>query len=104
MLSTYSQLSAELEGRSYGSGALKVEPSEAKRIKLILPRNISGALIEEAFKKIDYLLRRGQTERARKLADRFVLNDVVRKRGSDILTILTNALMQARARRGASKN
>ncbi len=30
--STYSQLSAEFEGRQYGSGVLKLEPSEARRL------------------------------------------------------------------------
>jgi methylase of polypeptide subunit release factors len=32
--SSYCQLSAEIEGRQYGSGVLKLEPSEAKRIKI----------------------------------------------------------------------
>ena len=32
--STYSQLSAEFEGRQYNSGVLKLEPSEAKKIRL----------------------------------------------------------------------
>ncbi len=35
--SSYSQLSAEFEGRQYGSGVLKLEPSEVKR--LIFPYN-----------------------------------------------------------------
>jgi len=36
MLSTLSQLSAELVGRSYGGGVLKLEPSEARRIELVM--------------------------------------------------------------------
>jgi adenine-specific DNA methylase len=41
--STYSQLSAEFEGRQYGSGVLKLEPSEARR--LLFPCN--AALVDE---------------------------------------------------------
>ncbi|HGY5238496.1 TPA: N-6 DNA methylase [Aeromonas salmonicida subsp. pectinolytica] len=36
LLSSYSQLSSEIEGRSYGSGVLKIEPTSGKRIKIIL--------------------------------------------------------------------
>ncbi|PKG58857.1 N-6 DNA methylase [Shewanella sp. GutDb-MelDb] len=36
MLSTYSQFSAEVEGRVYSSGVLKIEPSAGKKIKILL--------------------------------------------------------------------
>ncbi|MEE4612300.1 N-6 DNA methylase [Serratia marcescens] len=36
LLSTYSQFSAEVEGRAYSSGVLKIEPSAGKRIKILL--------------------------------------------------------------------
>jgi adenine-specific DNA-methyltransferase len=39
MLSTYSQLSAEVEGRVYSSGVLKIEPSAGKKIKVLLSEN-----------------------------------------------------------------
>ncbi len=42
--STYSQLSAEFEGRQYGSGVLKLEPSEAKRLLLAAAPNALNAL------------------------------------------------------------
>jgi len=35
MLSTFSQFSAELEGRAYSSGVLKIEPSAGKRIQVL---------------------------------------------------------------------
>lgn len=35
MLSTYSQLSAELEGRAYSSGVLKIEPSAGRKIEIL---------------------------------------------------------------------
>jgi len=35
MLSTFTQFSAELEGRAYSSGVLKIEPSAGRRIKVL---------------------------------------------------------------------
>jgi hypothetical protein len=45
--STYSQLSAEFEGRQYGSGVLKLEPSEAKRLRVPASPEILAALAKE---------------------------------------------------------
>jgi hypothetical protein len=42
--SSYSQLSAEFEGRQYGSGVLKLEPSEAKRIAFPFSKALVTAL------------------------------------------------------------
>ncbi|EMK6984271.1 N-6 DNA methylase [Vibrio alginolyticus] len=36
LLSTFSQFSAEIEGRAYSSGVLKIEPTAGKRIKVLL--------------------------------------------------------------------
>ncbi|WP_331148447.1 N-6 DNA methylase [Hymenobacter sp.] len=69
--STFSQLSAELSGRSYGSGALKLEPSEAARIALLLPTNDANAA--EAFTQIDVHLRAGEVTEARRCADLFLV-------------------------------
>lgn len=44
MHSTYTQLSAEFEGRQYGSGVLKLEPSEAKRLTVPGDPAVLGAL------------------------------------------------------------
>lgn len=72
MLSTFSQLSAEIEGRTYGAGVLKHEPSEAARIKLLMPE-VETKMIDSTTKKIDRLLRRSLHQQARKLADDFLL-------------------------------
>lgn len=69
--STFSQLSAELNGRSYGSGALKLEPSEVKRIALLLPPPDSAAQV--VFEKIDLCLRQGKAGDARQLADQYLV-------------------------------
>lgn len=44
LLSSFSQLSAELAGRSYGSGVLKLEPSAVKQIKVVLTEDIINSL------------------------------------------------------------
>lgn len=45
--STYCQLSAEFEGRQYGSGVLKLEPSEAKRLRVPASAPILNALAKQ---------------------------------------------------------
>jgi len=65
-LSTLAHLSAELVGRSYGGGVLKLEPSEAS--KLVIPISTS-VNIENLFLAVDRLLRQGQAQSATKLVD-----------------------------------
>lgn len=72
ILSTFSQLSAEIEGRTYGAGVLKHEPSEAAKIKLLMPE-VETKKIDSTLRKIDGLLRQGLHQQARKLADEFLL-------------------------------
>ncbi len=71
--STFSQFSAEVEGRSYGHGALKIEPSEAKRIAILLPKGKALEDLDKAFAEIDVFLRVGNREGARNAADAFLL-------------------------------
>jgi len=67
------RLSAELHGRSYGGGVLKVEPCEAVRLRAaILPRDPG-----EAFAWVDDCWRRDGEAAARELADRLVLEDAL---------------------------
>ena len=42
--SSYSQLSAEFEGRQYGSGVLKLEPSEVRRLQFAINKPLAWAL------------------------------------------------------------
>ena len=44
LLSTFSQLSAEIEGRAYSSGVLKIEPTAGKRIQILLSKEAIGEL------------------------------------------------------------
>lgn len=97
IVSTFSQLSAEVEGRTYGVGALKLEPSEARRTKVILPSLSSAQEVMSTFKRIDSLMRGGRTEEAKQLADRFVLGRYA-PRGKT-LKVLREALRECRMRR-----
>ena len=73
-LSALFRLSAELEGRSYGGGVLKVEPSEAKHLLLVsLPHQMKK--IASRFSEIDTLLRTGRRPEAAEIADRLVLRE-----------------------------
>lgn len=57
-LSSMSQLSAELVGRSYGGGVLKLEPSELARLAVpLIPREAADALAA----RVDLLLRQDKS-------------------------------------------
>lgn len=73
VLSTFSQLSAEIEGRTYGGGVLKHEPTEASRIQMILPHDLNRAETENLFRNVDVLLRKGCNAEATELVDEKIL-------------------------------
>jgi adenine-specific DNA-methyltransferase len=101
--STFSQLSAEIEGRSYGGGLLKHEPSEASKIKILLP-SLTTKSVEVAYARVHSLLRLGLSDAARKEADRFILKDCTRLERSRYAHALESALTEARARRVRSNS
>lgn len=103
ILSTYSQLSGEQEGRSYGAGVLKHEPSEASRIRLILPKALDEREVETSFKQIDIALRNGRYDDARRQADNFVLKALSPDVRKKTIVELEHALKQARRRRIRTK-
>ena len=70
-LSSLSQLSAELVGRSYGGGILKVEPTELKRLAVPL---LPGRMVEKVASEVDDLLRKGCPARATAVVDKAVLS------------------------------
>ncbi len=73
-LSAVFRLSAELEGRSYGGGVLKVEPSEAKNLLLVSIPDGAGK-IATRYSDIDTLLRADRRLVATELADRLFLRE-----------------------------
>jgi adenine-specific DNA-methyltransferase len=94
--STFSQLSAEIVGHARGSGALKLEPSSAHKIRLSMPSNLSEKTIDAAFNAVDAALRKRSWEEARKLADRLLFGNA---NDSDRLARLERGLLTVRNRR-----
>lgn len=98
ILSTFSQLSAEFEGRTYGAGVLKHEPSEASKIKLLLPE-CSSSDVDEAFTKVDGLLRLGDHEGACRVADAFIFHNTDISDHESASRMLSEELTSVRNRR-----
>jgi hypothetical protein len=73
-LSTLCQLGAELNGRWYGGGVLKLEPKQARRLLLVKgpPKDM---LLAKVFRTVDSLLRKREINSAVELADELVLID-----------------------------
>ncbi|HLM73272.1 MAG TPA: class I SAM-dependent methyltransferase [Polyangiaceae bacterium] len=95
-LSSATLLSAEIEGRSYGGGVLKMEPREA--LKLRVP-DLSPRLIERLtaiLPEIDALVRAQRTDEASAAVDRIVLGDVMSERE---VSSIRESLMSLRTRR-----
>ncbi len=103
LLTTFSQLSAEIEGRSYGSGVLKHEPSEAKKIKIYIPDNLDKKEITRTFNLIDYHFRKNDPGDAQKVADNFIFDGLEKKFGTHFLIKLSTSLSESRFRRQGKK-
>lgn len=103
ILTTFSQLSAEIEGRSYGSGVLKHEPSEAKKIKIFIPDNYNKKEINETFNLIDHHLRNNAVESVQEIADNFIFKGLENKLQTHFVETLSSALNESRFKRQGKK-
>ena len=99
LMSTFTQLSAEIVGRSYGSGVLKLEPTEAKSLRLLLPNQVSCHDIETAYNDINILLRSGELRQAQNIADELVMFDPGNRDMATVRDDLSIALKQLKKRR-----
>jgi hypothetical protein len=98
LLSTFSQISAEICGRSYGSGALKHEPREAEKIQVLMPR-LHKRVISSAFRRADKLIRSGNLVEARQFVDQLLLSPLG---GEDVYAsaaLLDSALQKLKSHR-----
>lgn len=93
---TYTQLSAELLGHGRGSGALKLEPSDAAKLPLYLPARTKEE-VNAAFKELDKIMRHQDFDSVIDYADNFIMSDS--KIFSESLPILKYGLAMARMRR-----
>lgn len=98
LLSSFSQISAEIHGRKYGSGVLKHEPREAERIAVLLPTSVSHQATRAAYTKIDRYLRLGDIVAARKHADHFILA-AIDQASDEVLNTLELGLQRLRTLR-----
>lgn len=86
---TFSQISAERVGRTYGGGVLKLEPSEFRNLRILIPPKLDAKTINKAFRRINNYLRLGDPDGARSTADEAVLGAVF---GTNILPLALNEL------------
>ncbi|MBE8570473.1 SAM-dependent methyltransferase, partial [Vibrio sp. OPT46] len=68
LLSTYSQFSAEVEGRAYSSGVLKIEPSAGRNIKVLYTTECVEDLISIKV-EVEREIQRGNYDRVAELVD-----------------------------------
>jgi adenine-specific DNA-methyltransferase len=74
LLSSLSLLGMELEGRSYGGGVLKLEPTEMQRVPVILP-SCSEERFRDCFEEAGREIRAGNFESATRIADQVILQE-----------------------------
>lgn len=98
LLSTFSQISAEICGRSYGSGALKHEPREVEKIHVLMPR-IHQKTVATAFSRVDRLLRDGNLSEARQFVDQLLLKALEVDDVHTTAALLESGLSQLKAHR-----
>jgi adenine-specific DNA-methyltransferase len=94
MLSSFSQLSAELVGRRYGGGGLKHEPSDIENISILLPIMLDKNRIRIIFHDINLFLREGNIQSAYDLADAYLSENILVY--ADSLKIVKQALFRIR--------
>jgi adenine-specific DNA-methyltransferase len=94
-VNTVTLFSAELAGRSYGGGVLKLEPTEAEHLIVPAPR-LPPAKLAQLVKQNDALLRAGGLDELRKRND-----ELLWTRGDERLQLLARLYLKLRARRQA---
>jgi len=99
LLSTFSRLSAEVEGRTYGSGVLKLEIGETRLLQFVLPSDVEEKATKEAYQAVDSHLRDDKLDEAEKRANEFVFRDIPQRKRTEIIQGLKTGLRNARNRR-----
>ena len=104
MLSSFSQISAEIVGRKYASGILKHEPREAEKILLLMPQNVHWNTIGKIYREVDELCRLNQFKDAQNAVDEFLLRPILKKKFSKFSQCLDKCLTEIRTHRHNNRN
>jgi hypothetical protein len=99
LFTTFSRLSAEVEGRTYGSGVLKLEIGEARELQFVLPSKVGEKTVEEAFQAVDTHLRNEELDEAEERANEFAFQDISQRKRTELIQSLKTGLRNARERR-----
>lgn len=99
LLTSFSQLSAEIEGKGYGSGVLKLEPNAAKRIKVLVPEVQDRGELDAVCTNVDQLLRDGNIGKTIEAADNYILTQFERMHGVEYRSAFESELRVAQIRR-----
>ncbi len=74
-LSSLTQVAVELLGRAYGGGVIKIEPSDAKRLPIVVPNPSSRLMLGAEFANLDRLVRGRKEQQAAEVVDRILLSE-----------------------------
>jgi adenine-specific DNA-methyltransferase len=96
LLSSFSQLSAEIVGRKYGAGVLKHEPREAENIRVLIP-DFTDEKINKLYANTHKLLKNEGVQPATKYVDDIFLNEL--GLDDEVKSMLQNTLLDIRAKR-----
>ena len=105
LLTSVSLLAMELEGRSYGGGVLKLEPTEMQRVSVVLP-TCRDSEVRALFDEADRAIRAGSFSTANKLANRVILKGQLGLSTAEIrqleqarITLLDRRMTRARGKK-----
>ena len=98
VLTSLASVWAELYGRRYGGGVLKMEPGTWKRLPIPMPQGTG-----DEFDELNQIMRRGLENQARTLADELVLGDRLGLAKTDILR-LQHARAELMSQRRPARN
>jgi hypothetical protein len=78
---------------------LKIEPSEARKISLLIPNGLESREIEKCFEEVDGLLRVKDFEGATEAVDQLILRPIMDSKYEAQRRHLTQALLRMRKAR-----